>query len=126
MKEAFFDDWVDVSEMSQRFPETFKAPSDEELEEIKPDYTVKISNGMERFFVLVHEIYDDLIVGEVNNKLVCDRGYNSGDLVIFHKKNVYCVHSPEYLQRMAQEMNLTQIVQTLAGPVLTDNQTNRP
>lgn len=95
------DEWVDAKAMQANHPKTFQAPSDSELDSICPECTVKISNGQERFFVLVQKVHDDgTIEGTVNNHLVCGSPYNFGDVVRFHKNNVFLVHTPAFLRNM--------------------------
>jgi predicted RNase H-like HicB family nuclease len=96
------DDWVDAKDMALSHPKTFQAPTESELASICPKCTVKISNGKERFFVLVQKVMDDgTIEGTVNNHLVCGSPYNYNDKVRFHKNNVFVVHTPAFLQSMA-------------------------
>ena len=45
--EIFTDDWVDVKEMNNKYPNTFDMPTQNELENIIIGDTVKISNGLE-------------------------------------------------------------------------------
>jgi hypothetical protein len=72
--------------------------SNVEVNEIKPEYTVKINNGIERFWVLVKSITDDgTIIGTVNNNLIHNRSYNFGNTIKFKRENVYVVHTTEYL-----------------------------
>lgn len=87
-KEIFF---VDAQEMHRKFPVTFKAPSPEELDELKAGDSVKISCDKERFWVTIKNIDGDKISGTVDNSLVNTHihGLRYKDTVTFEKKNIY-------------------------------------
>ncbi len=99
------DDWVDVVEMATKFPDKFEKPSDQELDSVSVNASVKIGNGRERFFVTVKNILPDgSIIGTVDNHLIRDSPYNFGDTVKFEKKNIYVVHTRDYFTTRVKEM----------------------
>jgi hypothetical protein len=90
------DNWIDAQQIAKSNPNCFQVPSEYDLNNIKSSDTVKICNGKERFYVLVKKVYKNgNIVGFVNNMLYYNSAYNYNDLVIFHKKNIYNIHTLE-------------------------------
>lgn len=88
------DNFVNAQEMHQKHPDTFWAPSSEQLANLKPNDSIKVcyhpedSMG-ERFWVTISSINDNLITGYVDNHLLLDDGINYGDEITFDKNNVY-------------------------------------
>lgn len=82
--------------MKELHPDTFHAPSLEDLSKITVDSLVKIATlfGAERFWVKVTEVDGDSITGTVENDLLfTDRhGYKDGDTLSFCKHNVYNIY----------------------------------
>ena len=60
----------DAQKLANLYPETFEAPTDEELSSIKPGMFVKICVQPERFWIKVSEVKDDTIEGTVDNQLI--------------------------------------------------------
>jgi|LakMenE18May11ns_1017448.scaffolds.fasta_scaffold9959639_25 hypothetical protein len=83
---------VDAYDMSQKCPDTFSIPSDDEIRLIKPNTFVKVCvEGKERFWVEVKLIEGDKLIGEVNNELVFtdQHGLKLKDLIEFEVLNIY-------------------------------------
>ncbi len=95
-------EWRDAQQMAKDHPDSFHAPSQNELDSIEIGYSVKICDGEERFWIIVKEIKEDnlTIIGEINNNLIGDQSYILGDLVQFTKNNIYNVNSPDYKERL--------------------------
>ena len=106
MSKKFFytDDWVDAQQMAKENPETFEAPTEQELEAIEVGWTVKVSNGQERFWNEVLEKGDGYLLVKVDNMLVYRRGYNLGDILKIEKRNIYEIHSRDDLKEQMQKM----------------------
>jgi hypothetical protein len=104
------DDWIDAQQFAKSNPNNFQVPTIEQLNDIKVDYSVKISNGKERFFVTVIEIHkNDYITGIINNKLCFNSPYGYDDLVMFQKKNIYNIHTVEDredISNMVKDLNI--------------------
>lgn len=116
------DDWVDAQEFAKINPKKFQAPTIEQLNDIKVDYSVKISNGKERFFVTVIEIHkNDYITGIINNKLCFNSPYDYDDLVMFQKKNIYNIHTVEDredISNMVKDLNIKDDIITLVDKTI--------
>ena len=55
---------------------------------------VKLSNGYERFWVIIQKINKNTIVGIIDNKLIHPiNGKNYGDVIIFKLANIYDVYN---------------------------------
>jgi len=106
MSKTFFytDDWVDAQQMAKDNPDTFEAPSDEELAAIEIGWTVKVCNGRERFWTEVVEKGEGYLLVKVDNMLVYRRGYNLGDILKIEKRNIYEIHSRDDLKEQMQKM----------------------
>jgi hypothetical protein len=82
-------EFVNAQEMMKKHPETFYAPSKEELDNIKIGDSVKVCvEDKERFWVTVTEIDGENITGEVDNVLI-DVDLELGEIIKFKKENVY-------------------------------------
>lgn len=80
--------FIDAQKMAKENPDSFYAPSFDELNEIKKGSLVKVATGGERFWVKVISVNDNKITGTVNNDLVFTE-LDFEDEVKFEKKNVY-------------------------------------
>lgn len=85
----YTDTWTDVAKSG------LPPPTAEELNALHAGDTVKISNGFERFFVLVRDIKDNTVVGVIQNHLVGTYEYNYKDSVQFEKCHVYTIKKRE-------------------------------
>ena len=110
---AYVDEWVNVKEMNQRYPDTFHY--DEPLaKSIGPGDLVKIGNPRERFWTVIQYIEENEeddgggmpIVARVDNLLRVTRGYTFDDLVAFDYCHIYGV------QKMAAPLPLCENAQT--------------
>jgi len=82
---------IDAQEMAQNHPDTFEAPTTEELNQIKEGSSVKISNGEERFWTLVTKVSGDKVTAAVDNQLLGEYGYDLGDEIEFEKRHIYSI-----------------------------------
>jgi len=83
--------FVDAQEMVQLHPETFEAPTADELDQITEGTIVKICNGEERFWAGVTKVDGEKISASVDNDLLGDYGYNYGDIIEFEKRHIYSI-----------------------------------
>ena len=81
--------FVDAQAMHAAHPDSFWAPSRAELRAIRPGYTVKVCCNSERFWVDITRVRGQEVSGTIANVLVCEQPFNSGDLIHFHKKNIF-------------------------------------
>lgn len=82
------DNWVDAMKMAQNFPTSFTIPSEEDLTKLKKGSLIKLSNGIERFWVIIEWFDDDSIYGVVDNDLGRTTKYGYGDTVVFKKNHI--------------------------------------
>jgi len=88
-------DFVNAQEMMEQNPNTFEAPTLDELNNIQLNDFVKVSIGGERFWVCVGKlITDEIIEGVVNNDLLCTdvHGIECDDKIIFNKSNIFSIY----------------------------------
>ena len=90
-KEVKFEN---AQKLKKENPETFYAPELDELKQIKPGETVKVSAYNERFWVNVTAVDGDTITGKVVNYLLTRR-LRFNDIVTFKLQNVYNIWSIE-------------------------------
>lgn len=102
--EIFTDDWVDANEMNSKYPNTFDFPTQDELENITIGDTVKISNGLERFWVELKEVKKLYLIGRIDNELITNE-YNFNDYVMFEKKNIYDIHTIKDKEDLLKNLN---------------------
>jgi len=81
----------------------------EHINKIKPGFLCKISNGEERFYLIVVRCKKNgEIIGKVNNVLVVKKPYNYNDLISFRKNNCIEIFSIE--DRIVREKQYTDIM----------------
>jgi hypothetical protein len=102
-QQIYTDNWLNAYEMNERNPETFHIPN---LIGLIPGCLIKISNGDERFFVHVLYISKSYIIGQVNNILIYNKGYNYGDFIKFRKENILQIHSKNYYKKLCKNANV--------------------
>lgn len=88
------EQFIDAQLMSVRYPDTFEAPTLDDLRLIEVGDYVKIcARDKERFWVIVTGVEGEVVTGEVNNDLICTdvHGLRVGDTVVFEKRHVYQV-----------------------------------
>lgn len=86
--------FTDAQLMAVRYPDTFEAPTLDDLRLIEVGDYVKIcARDKERFWVLVTGIEGEVVTGEVRNVLLSTdvHGLRLGDTVVFEKRNIYQV-----------------------------------
>lgn len=86
-------------EQNKKHPTSFHIPSDEKKSKIEVGDCVKVVDNQygERFWVRVKEfISDELMVGEIDNKLVCKQPYSLGDKIFLTMDNIIDVHDEDY------------------------------
>lgn len=88
--------FIDAQEMQRLNPETFEAPTLEELSKIAVNQHVKICAEGERFWILVTEIKGNRVSEMIDNDLVKtdEHGLKYGDTVIFEKRHIYQTQTP--------------------------------
>jgi len=75
--------------LSKKHPETFYAPSQEELNAITSGKYVKVCAANERFWVKVTKVKGYRITGTIDNELIGSLPVNYGDSITFSRYNVY-------------------------------------
>jgi len=105
--EIYTDNWINVKIINQHNPDTFEIPTNKELDEIKNGYSVKISNGLERFWVSIIEVKKLYLIGKIDNKLVHCHNYNYGNYVMFEKHNIYDIHDFEFKKMISKYTSKT-------------------
>lgn len=86
--------FIDAQQMSQQHPQTFDAPTLQELSELKAGDFVKVCvNNKERFWIRVQKIRGEEIKGVVDNVLVFadEFSFDCDDIITVQKKNVYSI-----------------------------------
>ena len=101
--EIFTDDWVDAKEMNFKYPHTFDYPTQNELDNIKIGDSIKISNGLERFWVEIKEKNKFYLIGRVDNELITNE-YKLNDMVMFENKNIYEIRTKEDKQNYFKKL----------------------
>jgi len=95
--------FVDAQAMAASHPDTFEAPTPQELAALAVGDVVKVCDGNERFWTVIKERKDaDIIVAAVDNKLVGGQAFDLGDLVQFKTCNIYAIHKAEETDKMGQ------------------------
>jgi len=88
-------EFIDAQEMAKEYPDTFEAPTKEDLDKVKIQDEVKVcANGAERFWVTVTDIKEDVIKGKVDNDLISTNihGLRLHDTIVFEKRHIYSTY----------------------------------
>lgn len=82
---------VDARERARQYPGTFDVPSDKDLAQLAPGMLVKVSDGSERFWVILEEVGADRLVGVIDNDLEgkAGHGLTAGGRIEFERRHVY-------------------------------------
>ncbi len=74
-------------------PDTFSAPTKEELDAIRPGSIVKVCTEGERFWAVVTEVNGNHIEARIDNDLLLveQHGLNYRDLIKFQKCHIYSI-----------------------------------
>lgn len=84
-------DWSDAQVLAKWFPLTFDCPTASELESLEPGRLVKISDGQERFWVVIDSIQGSSLVGRVDNQLIGGQPYDLNSAVAFELRHIYAI-----------------------------------
>ena len=86
-------EFINAQKMAEENPDTFFAPSTDELNEIKEGSLVKIVVEGERFWVEVISVNKNKIAGKVGSYLIMtdEHGLNFDDKIVFEKKHIYSI-----------------------------------
>jgi len=79
---------VNAQRLARLYPETFEAPSYEELSTLKVNDGVKVCMNNERFWVLIKSIKGKTITGAVDNYLV-NNDLAVGEIITVRFSNVF-------------------------------------
>ena len=87
--------FINAQKMAEENPDTFFAPSFDELNEIKEGSFVKIAVDGERFWVEVISVNENKIIGKVGNCLIMtkEHGLKLDKKIRFEKKHIYSIFS---------------------------------
>lgn len=78
-----------AQELQKANPETFSAPSAQDLAGLTRGTFVKVCLNDERFWSIIISIEKDSIIARVNNELVLAQPFKCGDVIEFHGCNIY-------------------------------------
>lgn len=92
------NDFLNAQEMHRTYPETFDAPSNDELASLKTGLYAKICENGERFWVEITEIEKDELKGRVDNELFLEHDFEYNDIISFSRMNVMDILDPEDLK----------------------------
>lgn len=79
--------FVDAQAMRIEHPETFEAPSKEDLENIAAGDLVKVCVNDERFWTHVTDLKGEMVTGRVDNDLL-QQGIKYNDIIEFPKNYI--------------------------------------
>lgn len=87
-------EYVNAQEMANKYPETFYAPTKENLDAIKTGDIVKVCTGEERFWAIVTEVNGEEIKATVDNNLVMEENEDLtlSTVISFKKENIYDIY----------------------------------
>jgi hypothetical protein len=87
----------DAQHLHRLFPETFEAPTAQDIAYLRPNQEVKVCYNGERFWVVVtrididrEDIWRSLVCGEVDNVLHCPKLFR-GDRVAFQARHIFSI-----------------------------------
>lgn len=87
-------DFIDAQVMAGQHPDTFHAPSTNDLAAIKPGDWIKVCRNSERFWLMVRTINGQTITGEVRNMLISNPDLTMGTMIECETRHVYAIDDP--------------------------------
>ncbi len=85
---------INAAQIALEHPETFQRPADDEIKTLATGQSVKVCNGLERFWVNVENSNFPFFTGKVNNYLLFPNGLRFGGRIAFHADNVFDIQQP--------------------------------
>lgn len=83
-------DFIDAQQMAKDHPDTFEAPTQQELKTLKVGQYAKVCLNDERFWVEVVKIGPaNRVSGRIDNDLICDQPFKCDDVITFRKCHIY-------------------------------------
>jgi hypothetical protein len=113
LPQIYDDDWVSATEMAERHPLTFKAPTADEIAALVPGSSVKICNTSERFWATILARRDHAFLGRVANHLAFPAFYKCGDLIEFKDTHVFATMTPEETDLASEIVKTAPITENL-------------
>lgn len=100
--------FVNAQKMAIKHPDTFEAPTKEELKSIKVGSIVKVNTGNERFWTIVTKVKGQKITATVDNDLVMEENEDLtyGTVINFKKEHVYDVYPEQGIEKPADGNNI--------------------
>jgi hypothetical protein len=88
------EEYLDAQEQAAKTPETFYAPSAEELGALGAGSLVKVCTGAERFWTIIETLEGDTITAKIDNELTRTdiHGLKCDDLIQFEKRHIYQIY----------------------------------
>lgn len=86
--------FTNAQEMAKKYPETFKAPTLNQLNNLKVGNLVKVCVEPERFWTFILEINGDEIKAQIDNRLIFtgEHYLKYKDVITFNKNNIYQIY----------------------------------
>ena len=86
-------EFISAQELAKKFPDSFIAPSQVNLDKISEGSLVKVGHNKERFWAKVEDVKGDEIIATVDNDLVRIHPFSFGDRIIFQKHHIHNIHN---------------------------------
>lgn len=85
--------FVNAQKEALKYPDSFEAPSREELSEVRVGSFVKVCTEGERFWAIVKDVSGQAVKAEVNNDLIRTpvHGLSCGDEIEFDLDDIYAI-----------------------------------
>lgn len=81
-------EFEDAQRLARKYPDSFYAPTQDELNEIKPGDFIKVCASKERFWIEVSSVENERIEGKVANDLLMDE-LRFDDTICVELRHVY-------------------------------------
>ena len=107
--ESHTDNWQIANDIlnSESYNKTGYESTFEKLQQLEEGNSVKIANKYERFWVIVEEINDDIVIGKVNSILLEETPYTINSKVAFKKENIVQIHKAEDKEKLIENVQNT-------------------
>lgn len=90
MQEIDDSGYVNAYVMSLKYPQSFEAPTKEELDNLKIGDTVKVCRNGERYWVTITNIEGDTIYADLDNFLIFPD--DESENPVFKKHNIFQIY----------------------------------
>lgn len=93
-----FNKFVDIQKMNLENPNFFNVPNNSDIKNIEIGDYIKISNGIERFWIKINKYNKNkkILSGTIKTHLINKNKYDFNDEIIIRARNIYQITKKDF------------------------------